>query len=66
LNLGVGFPVYRLAGEDETDIDRSTFTLADLVQWGINHPSDATDALVHLIDELREVSTRDGCDDRPV
>ena len=44
-----------LDDESKTDIDRSTFTLKDLVDWGIKHPSDATDALIHLIEELRQV-----------
>ncbi len=41
--------------EDESDmaIDRSTFTLRDMVTWGVAHPANATDALLDLIEELR-------------
>lgn len=46
----------KLHGEDKTDIDRSTFTLADMVQWGIKHPSEATDTLLHFMEELRTVT----------
>lgn len=44
--------------EDETDkaIDRSTFTLADMVQWGIRHPSQATDCFLDLLAEVRQVT----------
>jgi hypothetical protein len=46
----------RLDGENKKDIDRSTFTLADMVQWGLKHPSEATQALLDFIAELRMVS----------
>lgn len=49
-----------LDDETQTDIDRSTFTLKDLVDWGIKHPSEATDALIHLIAEMRQVRRRAG------
>lgn len=33
-----------------------------MVDWGIKHPSEATDALIHLIGELREVSRFGACE----
>jgi hypothetical protein len=39
-----------------TDVDRSTFTLADMVQWGISHPSEATDTLLDFKKELSAVT----------
>ena len=41
--------------EDETDtgVDRSSFTLADLVSWGLRHPAALADTLLALLAELR-------------
>jgi len=41
--------------EDESDTsrDRSGFTLADMVSWGLKHPPAATDTVLALLDELR-------------
>jgi len=37
-------------------VDRSGFTLRDMVEWGILHPTQATDTLVDLLAELRLVT----------
>lgn len=42
--------------ESQTDIDRSTFTLKDMVEWGIRHPTSASDALIAVMDELKQVT----------
>lgn len=50
---------YKSKYEDESDttsVDRSTFTLADMAEWGLQHPSFATDALCDLLDELKQVT----------
>ena len=46
---------YKSKYEDETDtaVDRSTFTLADMADWGLAHPAAATDTLIDLLAELR-------------
>jgi hypothetical protein len=43
------------AYENETDtaVDRTSFTLADLVTWGLRHPPALTDTLLALLAELR-------------
>jgi Mitochondrial ribosomal death-associated protein 3 len=48
--------VRRYEDESDTSIDRSTFTLADMAEWGLQHPTMATDALVDLLDELKQVT----------
>ena len=45
-----------LPEDQSTDIDRSSFTLADMVQWGIKHPSEATDTLLDFKTELQQVT----------
>jgi len=45
-----------LPEESSTDINRETFTLADMVQWGITHPSEATDTLLDFKKELSLVT----------
>ena len=42
--------------ESDTKIDRTTFTLKDMVNWGIAHPSSATDTLLDVLKELKQVT----------
>jgi hypothetical protein len=44
--------------DDESDkaVDRSTFTLADMVAWGVRHPDAASPALCDVFNELRAVT----------
>ena len=44
--------------EDESDLslDRKGFTLADMVDWGLRHPSALTDTLIDLLSELRQTT----------
>lgn len=44
------------AAESDTSIDRSGFTLADMVDWGVRHPAMATDAFLALRSELAQVT----------
>jgi hypothetical protein len=37
-------------------VDRKAFTLRDMVEWGIAHPTEATDTFVDLLQELRLVT----------
>ena len=46
----------RVDDETDTKVDRSSFTLRDMVQWGISHPAAATDTLLDFISELRQVT----------
>ena len=39
--------------ESDTAVDRSAFTLLDMVRWGIAHPSAATDTLLEPSPLLR-------------
>jgi Mitochondrial ribosomal death-associated protein 3 len=48
--------VSKYEDESDTSIDRTKFTLADMADWGLAHPSSATDALLDLISELRSVT----------
>jgi hypothetical protein len=45
-----------LAEDTDTSIDRSTFTLADMLSWGIAHPQYATDTLLDFKAELAQVT----------
>lgn len=44
--------------EDESDLslDRKGFTLADMVEWGLRHPSALSDTLIDLLSELRQTT----------
>lgn len=42
--------------ESDTAVDRSSFTLRDMLQWGLAHPSAATDTLLDFLQELRQVT----------
>ena len=48
--------VSKLDSESETGVDRSGFTLHDMVAWGIAHPAQATDTLLDFMNELRSVT----------
>jgi hypothetical protein len=48
--------VSRLEDASDTAVDRSSFSLHDLVAWGLNHPSAATDTLLDLLAEVRLVT----------
>jgi hypothetical protein len=45
-----------LPEEHSTDVNRESFTLADMVNWGIAHPSEATDTFLDLKRELALVT----------
>ena len=44
--------------EDESylSLDRSSFTLSDMVTWGLRHPAAASDTLIDFLSELRAVT----------
>ena len=46
----------RVDDESDTAVDRTGFTLRDMVEWGLHHPAAATDALLDFLSELRSVS----------
>ncbi|RYG51536.1 hypothetical protein EON67_03160, partial [archaeon] len=46
----------RVEDESDTSIDRKAFSLRDMVEWGINHPTAATDTLLDFLAECREVT----------
>lgn len=51
--------LFKSVYEDESDTasrDRSTFTLHDLVAWGLRHPPAATDTVLALLEEARLVT----------
>lgn len=39
---------------DSSKVDRSAYTLGDMVEWGIRHPPFATDCLLDLFAELKQ------------
>lgn len=45
-----------MSDESDTGVDRSSFTMRDLVEWGIAHPSQATETLLALLEEARKVT----------
>lgn len=55
-NLPACLPACRVSDESDTGVDRSSFTMRDLVEWGIAHPSQATETLLALLEEARKVT----------
>jgi hypothetical protein len=37
-------------------VDRSGFSLKDMVEWGLHHPSASSDTLIDVLGELRGVT----------
>jgi Mitochondrial ribosomal death-associated protein 3 len=46
----------KVTDEVDTSVDRSKYTLADMLTWGIAHPAGATDALLDFLSEIRLVT----------
>lgn len=47
--------------ESNTAVDRTSFSLKDMLEWGIAHPSAATDTLLDFLAELRRVTAFPVC-----